>query len=284
MATASAPDALAAALPDEFARLATRLPSVLRSLLVENVEPSRVKLDTVLEALGYSSASEAHDYPELRSLRLLRMAQGLPPEAPKRSLPVTTSRDLMRVTGLLGGDACAALRHAVDNKTVNSARDDYVDHLLARPFASQLDLDRSSLEALIGSDAVSALYALPDAFWQARYEDDEDGEAAGEDDEDGEDDEEDEPEVEISVRGYTPEVRPWIPFHADRAYATVNIALSNDDEHSGGHLLAIFDDAVQAIKRREGEATVHGPPLLHAVSRVAVGARYSLIMFFRPFK
>ena len=271
-----------AALPEEFATLAAKLPSVLRSLLVDNEDPLRVDLNALLNALGYSNTSEAHNYPELRSLRLLRMAQGLPPEAaPKQSLPVTTSDDLMRVPGVLSSEACAALRQAVDNKIVNDVRDDFVDHLLARPFASQLDLDRASLEALVGSAAVKALYELPDAFWQAQAEVEE---AAGEDGEDEEDEEDKEPVVEISVRRYTPEVRPWIPFHADRAYATVNVALSDDVEHTGGHLLAVFDGAVQAIKRHEGEVTVHGPPLLHAVSRVALGARYSLIMFFHPFK
>ena len=30
------------------------------------------------------------------------------------------------------------------------------------------------------------------------------------------------------MRRYTPGTRPWHPFHQDRAYATVNVALSDD--------------------------------------------------------
>ena len=68
----------------------------------------------------------------------------------------------------------------VDAKQADGARSDYLDHLLARPFASQLDLDRPSLEALVGAEAVRALYALPDAFWRARAAADV-AEGAGED-------------------------------------------------------------------------------------------------------
>ena len=69
-------------------------------------------------------------------------------------------------------------------------------------------------------------------------------------------------------------------FHVDRAQLTVNVALSDDDAHRGGSLLAIYDGRVQAVPRGEGGATVHPSGLQHAVSRMYGGTRYSLLLFF----
>ena len=62
---------------------------------------------------------------------------------------------------------------------------------------------------------------------------------------------------EIFVRRYTPHERPWFPFHKDRSEVTVNVALSDDDAHEGGQLIAIFGGAVRRVRRREGCATIH---------------------------
>mgnify|MGYP001973441987 CR=1 FL=1 len=85
---------------------------------------------------------------------------------------------------------------------------------------------------------------------------------------------------EIFVRVYTPHTRPWFPFHKDRSELTVNIALSDDGNHKGGRLIAIYDGAVRAIERREGTATLHPSSLMHAVSRMTEGTRHALIIFF----
>ena len=66
----------------------------------------------------------------------------------------------------------------------------------------------------------------------------------------------------------------------DRSEITVNVALSDDAQHEGGRLIAIYDGEVRAIERREGEATLHPSSLMHAVSRMTSGKRYSLIIFF----
>ena len=92
---------------------------------------------------------------------------------------------------------------------------------------------------------------------------------------------------------------------------TANIALSDDAAVEGGDLLGLYAGAVRAIRSRTispisplfppaqplhlplisprslisraaGEATVHRSSLLHAVTRVQRGSRYSLIMFFGP--
>ena len=85
--------------------------------------------------------------------------------------------------------------------------------------------------------------------------------------------------MEVFLRRYTAESRPWIPFHSDRAALTVNVALSDESAHKGGRLLAALGDRLAAISRGEGEATLHDSRLLHAVSRTTGGARYSLICF-----
>ena len=59
----------------------------------------------------------------------------------------------------------------------------------------------------------------------------------------------------------------------------INVALSDDDDFVGGRLLGVFDGAVQAVGRSEGDATVHTSSLLHGVSRMRSGVRYSLICF-----
>ena len=85
---------------------------------------------------------------------------------------------------------------------------------------------------------------------------------------------------EMFVRRYSMETRPWILFHPDAYELTVNVALSSDDAHGGGHLLGVYDGGVRALLRCEGTATVHSSKLLHAVSRMTHGTRYSLICFF----
>ena len=86
--------------------------------------------------------------------------------------------------------------------------------------------------------------------------------------------------VDMFVRRYTRETRPWIPFHYDSSNLTINIALSPDSGHEGGRLHAIINGRHHAIAREEGEATVHGDDVLHAVSAMRSGVRHSLIMFF----
>ena len=51
-------------------------------------------------------------------------------------------------------------------------------------------------------------------------------------------------------------------------------------EAGGGHLLAVYDGAVRVVSRRAGDATVHPSSLLHGVSRMREGSRYTLILFF----
>ena len=87
---------------------------------------------------------------------------------------------------------------------------------------------------------------------------------------------------EAFVRRYTLDTRPWNPFHTDRYEITCNVELSagGAESYSGGVLLGLYDGEVRRITREEGEATLHSSKLLHAVTKMTSGKRYSLILFF----
>ena len=82
------------------------------------------------------------------------------------------------------------------------------------------------------------------------------------------------------MRRYSAETRPFNPFHQDRFRVTVNVALSADEDHGGGTLLGVYGGQVYRIRRGEGEATVHSSALVHGVTAMTSGVRYSLILFF----
>ena len=127
----------------------------------------------------------------------------------------------------------------------------------------QLDLTRAALAAIVGESAVARLWALASTR---------PGRPAGVAPSPAE------PHM-LFARRYTAGTRPWCPFHFDVALCTVNIALTDDASHEGGRLLAVFDGCVHEMARVEGCATVHPSSLLHAVSRMRSGTRYSLIIF-----
>jgi len=73
----------------------------------------------------------------------------------------------------------------------------------------------------------------------------------------------------------------WFQFHFDRSSLTLNIALSSDEDHGGGSLLAIVAGKLARCERMAGTATLHASTLLHAVTRMTHGERYALILFYR---
>ena len=162
-------------------------------------------------------------------------------------LGLDSASAVVRVPGLLPPAACARLRAAVD-----AERQQKCDSVDGAP-DHQLNLSPRRLEQLIGSEAAEALWQLA-------------GAGARDD-------------AEVFVRRYTADSRPWTPFHVDTSRATINVALSDDASHGGGDLLACYDGAVRRIGRGEGEATVHAATLLHGVSLMRSGVRYSLIVF-----
>ena len=234
-----------AEVPPAFAAQARGMPLPLRRLLVHNCDPAAVSAAAVVHAM------------RLPLHQFRAAAAALAPPA---------AEVMQRRPAALGAAACAALRAAVDGAAATSA--DSVDGLADH----QLDFKRlDDLAAAIGADALEALRAMPAAFA--------DGSAAraaamGAPAE----------RLRISqvfVRRYARGERPWFTFHRDRGPLTVNVALASDDGHEGGALLALFDGAVRRVERCEGEAVVHPSTLLHGVSRMRGGVRYSLIVFYR---
>ena len=70
----------------------------------------------------------------------------------------------------------------------------------------------------------------------------------------------------------------------DTADVTVNVALTDDAQLEGGVLLGVYGHGVHSIVRAEGDATVHSSSLLHGVTRMRAGTRYSMIMFHSPLR
>lgn len=243
-------------IPPAFVALAAAMPPLIRSLIVDNADPSGLREDDVLRSLGLEPAevSRMPSYPGLRSLELLRLL-------PKSSF---SRCDVQRVPQALSADACAALRRAVDAARFGAA--DSVDGALDY----QLNLELPALEELIGVEAVRRLWAMAADALASRPDDGPPPCSSTPQEE----------AHEIFIRRYTPTTRPWFPFHKDRSALTVNVALSSDAAHGGGRLLGIFQGRVHRLEREEGCATVHPSTMMHAVSRMTHGARYALIVFF----
>jgi predicted 2-oxoglutarate/Fe(II)-dependent dioxygenase YbiX len=225
-----------------FSGLASRMPPTVRALIVDGAAPSSVRIDDLLLELHVDT---------------------------RRALSAEQRAHVLR-TPILDAAACRTLREAVDEE--RTARVDSVD---GGP-DHQLPLSREKLESLIGRAATISLLELPSIFRRESHGSSTAGAVEGS-----------EPLVvstetptDIFARRYTGSTRPWNPFHQDSAAVTVNVALSSDAQHSGGKLIAVEGEDIVAIERAEGEATVHDSRLLHAVTRITEGVRYSLIMFF----
>ena len=254
-----APSEVLAALPAGYAELAQKMGPAVRSLVVHNADPSKVPVDDVLDDLGMPKVAPCPpSYSGLRSLSLLNM------------LPKPTGRatDILRVDEALRPEACAELRRAVNQASFSAA--DSVDGCTDY----QLNLTRPELEALVGADAVDRLWSMAHGALQ-RFR----SETMSHKDQVASTSQLLEAH-EIFVRRYTPSTRPWFPFHKDRSELTINVALADDAAHGGGRLICLLDGAVQLEERVEGAATVHPSSLMHAVSRMTSGARFSLIIFF----
>ena len=264
---------VAAKMPLEFAEQASRLPPSIRRLLVENADPKDVSAAAVLRASGVGRA------------------QGL---AAWRDLYRPASEVLMQASASLDGTACAALRKSVDDAAQKWESGAWCPHYARNGKDTvdglrdwQVNLDRTRLAALVTADAFETITrTLPARYDQSR------GSAQVE------------PPLSLRhrlaacslahslapqarlmvrqafVRRYTAATRPWFAFHTDTAQLTANIALSASTEHEGGELLALLEGTVQRLGRSEGEATVHPSSLLHGVSRIRGGVRYSLIVFY----
>ena len=237
---------MALALMEVGPRLPHELPKLDEALasILRGVEPEFLWQAQRMPAASRALLLEREEPQSVASSALLEELQLSKDEA-------DLDAQVVRKKGMLTAQACATLRTAVDHERRETADtvDGAADH--------QLNVSRERLAGMIGEEAVEALWRLP-------------GEVL------------DEPptDAQVFIRRYTPDTRPWNPWHLDSAAVTVNVALSDDDACDGGELLALLDAGVTTIPRIEGEATVHSSSLLHAVRRVASGVRYSLVLFF----
>ena len=233
-------------LPPDFAAMAAKFPNTVKRLLVDGVDPSSVSVHELLSELRLDPSKH------------LLLGEEL-------------EEHIMRIPDALSSVACAALRAAVDDESNRSVKKDSVDGGAEH----EIVLDLASLTALVGNAVARELCILPTKYkrWQA-----------GESRPPSTPKSRQRPPVpsiprEVFVRRYSGDTRPWIPFHADAAAVTINIALESSGTHEGGSLVAVANGRVQTIDRGEGEATIHDSRLLHAVTRMrGTGVRYSLIL------
>jgi len=172
--------------------------------------------------------------------------------------PQSDGRLIEDVTALSGGQCETLCRFADSHMT--SIVPDTVDDLPEY----QVDLSIEDLTALLGRDTVTTLLKLPERL----------GAPAGLATEELYD------RIHIFLRMYSPQTRPYIAFHADTCAYTVNIALNNDNGFDGGRLLALQGSTLTAPSRRVGTAILHAGTLVHGVTKIERGTRYSLILFF----
>ena len=193
---------------------------------------------------------------------------------------------LLRAARVLDAAACARLRAAVDANGTASV--DSVDRLREHV----LYVRAPELRQMLGDAALEALLALPRRFLQDTRPPPPLHTKEG---------------TQRSKKGRAPRpppgsqhtlfdcfLRRYSPaadgdqlltsFHMDTADVTVNVALTDDAQLEGGVLLGVYGHGVHSIVRAEGDATVHSSSLLHGVTRMRAGTRYSMIMFHSPLR
>ena len=85
--------------------------------------------------------------------------------------------------------------------------------------------------------------------------------------------------VSIALRR-TQKTKGCIPFHCDGGYATktVQVCLNSDTEYEGGRLLFFAQGKCFCPKREKGFVSIHNRDILHAVTSLKSGTRYSLFV------
>lgn len=86
--------------------------------------------------------------------------------------------------------------------------------------------------------------------------------------------------VSLFVRTFSPEMRTHLPMHRDVSEFTVNVPLDDGTTVEGGDLLVIDQGEPMTVRREQGVAICHTSELLHGVTRVVAGERWSLIALF----
>jgi hypothetical protein len=75
-----------------------------------------------------------------------------------------------------------------------------------------------------------------------------------------------------------------VPFHTDYSKRTMQVPLNDPHEYDGGSLVWAVDGALETPPRPAGSATIHTEDVVHAVTRMSHGTRYSLFLCELPEK
>ena len=246
-------------LPAPFALVAECMQPLHRALVVDGMPPVDVNVDELMGDLAKEFQNRENIEPWIAG--------------------ANKEFAIFSVPRMLSARSCAILREIVDRG--RSPRPDSVD---AAPDHQHPIEDHHQLMDLIGTMEGQRLIALPREFRsreaQFKRQRCEAADATRTDEEACELEDLVYSLEEAFVRRYTSETRPFNPFHRDKYDITVNVALCADADHEGGRLLGVYNGRVHAVQRDEGEATVHDSELVHAVSAMRTGTRYSLILFF----
>jgi hypothetical protein len=205
--------------------------------------------------------------------------------------PAQHARSVVTRKRALTAESCAALRRVIDSEMPTTARDgtDEFDELEDGLAQQKLRISVERLIELTSRSEIESLWRLADEVLALQRQEayahaDAVGQvvpletaAATEAAHGGF-------HVDLFLRRYTLEGRPWIAFHRDVSGVTLNVALSDDGAVTGalagGRLHAILGGRHRILTREEGEVTGHSDDLMHAVSAMRAGVRYSLIALF----
>lgn len=77
------------------------------------------------------------------------------------------------------------------------------------------------------------------------------------------------------------EVGKFIDFHIDAAPVTLQMALNDEKDYGGGRLVYLHDDLLDSPSRPKGTITIHENDIVHGVTMLTSGVRYSLYLFER---
>merc|ERR1712048_1187917 len=67
-----------------------------------------------------------------------------------------------------------------------------------------------------------------------------------------------------------------IPFHKDVPRQVLQVPLNSPDEYLGGRIVYVTNKGFESPARVAGSATIHDDSMIHGVTRMESGTRYSL--------
>ncbi len=162
---------------------------------------------------------------------------------------------------VLSNQQCQLLRQYVDEHITSIVPDSVDDHP-----EYQVNLSPQLLHQLLGADTTQKLVKLPKRLDDSYVPDDPDTADKKH-------------QLSIFLRMYSPQTRPYIAFHSDICRYTCVVALNDSREYDGGRFVMIADNRLQIAPWQAGKALLHAGNLIHGVSKLTQGTRYSLVMF-----